>query len=140
MKFLEETPAKAWDLTAYAKGGKEYILTGWDGGWSRAAQAKESYRVPNRIVSAAIQVQGSRKGRSSVTFMLTDSDPEQKLTTGVLGMQSILQALQKGLLKLDKDGWIVGHWTFQKQGDEVYLFPVDPISHKIFKGEDNARD
>ena len=131
MQTVIETPNKKWKLTAYKVDGEERIQTGYIAPWNFPKDTA-TYEVENRIVAAEIKVGDTSRGRSSVTFELRVRGSEHKLTTGPLGAAAMLQALQSGMLVLTGDGWIKGLWTFQKQGQEFYLFPSD--GKKVFRG------
>uniref|UniRef100_A0AB74UMN5 Uncharacterized protein n=1 Tax=Caulobacter phage BL57 TaxID=3348355 RepID=A0AB74UMN5_9VIRU len=130
--LIKELPAnKAWNLHVFTdQDGHVRVRTGWYGNdWRREVDYRE---VNNRIIATALKIGGYGRGRSSVTFTLKDRGGFAYHAGGKTTML-LLGALAAGVINVDQDGYFAGHWTFAKQGQEVYITPADPATGKAFR-------
>lgn len=78
----------------------------------------------NIIFDARIKIVSFGRGRSSVFFEFVDIDDGNKYFTGPKGMLKIMEGVQEE--KISKsDNCFFGTFTFQKQGENIYLFPYE---------------
>ena len=77
---------------------------------------------PNIVFEAQIKTSRASRGRSSALVEFTDSDGLHTYQTGLSGLFEILRGLEAGNITI-QNGWLTGTFTFQKQGQEIYLMP-----------------
>lgn len=107
--------------------GQSRILSGYGGdgrfGWPK--EPKVGFireECSNIVFCATIAAARASRGRSSSLVEFEDRDGLHTYQTGTIGMFHFFKAIQEGRIVVS-DGWLIGTFTFAKQGKEIYLQP-----------------
>lgn len=109
--------SSSWGIVPHDRDG--HFFTGFVGG------GIEMLHGQNVIITDAFQVEKMRRGRSAAEFTGHFSGAMSiAYQMGMESMLHIIQNLQSGRFTIDPTGYIVGDWTFKKQGQNILLHPV----------------
>jgi hypothetical protein len=129
--------SKSWGVIPVPGSDGEFH-TGWEGEWSwpggwefrkQHGDPKDHMLVGQNAVFRArsFKVTGFGRGRSAANFYGHFKGSTFKYEMGMEGTAAIFDGLQDGGLVLD-GGYIIGDWTFAKQGQSIFLRPSLKVS------------
>jgi hypothetical protein len=104
---------------------REYTEDGerWVTKWPRDSVPYELKPIDNIIFHARIKPVKVTRGRSSALVFFEDRDHLHKYHTGLAGTMAIMKGVADEVITA-KAGYLVGLWTFKKQGNGIYIFPA----------------
>lgn len=125
--------SKSWGIVAMPN-HPGHFYTGYDNSWDRGAAfaSNQGLGAPktlmqigtNAIIDEPFQIKGFSRGRSAANFSGEfKSYPGFSYELGMEGVNDVIAKIQSGEFAIE-DGYIVGRWTFAKQGQSFFLRPL----------------
>ncbi len=125
--------SRAWGVVPLS--GTDEFFTGWQGQWGYTSEDWDRQRTvgtphdcmlvgQNAIFrQRAFKINSMGRGRSAANFYGTFQDSEVGYDLSMDGTLDVILAMQDGRMTI-QDGFIVGDWTFSKNGQNIFLKPL----------------
>lgn len=125
--------SKSWGVIPMYDGSGEFF-TGWQGQWGYTSpdwEHQKAHGVPqvNMLIGQnaifrqrPFQIDTMGRGRSAANFYGKFRDSDHGYDLSMDGTLDTILAIQDGRMKI-VDGYIVGDWTFSKNGQNIFLRP-----------------
>ncbi len=130
MKIDKVKGPKSWGVIALPDKPGHYH-TGYVGQWANGNWRSSAGRKPeecmvigeNVVITHDFKIDSMSRGRSAANFSGHFRGHEEvSYEFGMQGTMQLIELLQSGAFWI-VDGYIVGRWTFAKQGSSMFLKP-----------------